>query len=272
MHWIEGRYSREMCERYNKFSEAYFTRPNAVKNCTHPKQKDKLMLQAILDEMSKEDPDGLLALVSNPVYCGVLDTLLGFFTIGSFTGHWIKPGGDRQMSHVDYPCHVGSGKFWEGKVSKLQKLTTRYQRNHVLPYYSIQTVMAVDAMDVSNGSTECIPFSTHLDDLDVLVHDEEYKAKLEPRFVNITLEQGDVFLFNRGLCHRGGKNISDQRRNAAIMQCVWLFGLQQEKIDADLVIGRLQDCDEWKKMTEEEKETFRLRLEKPFPVDITQHN
>lgn len=56
------------------------------------------------------------------------------------------------------------------------------------------------------------------------------------------------------------------------MQCVWLFGLQQEKIDADLVIGRLQDCDEWKKMTEEEKETFRLRLEKPFPVDITQHN
>ena len=30
-----------------------------------------------------------------------------------------------------------------------------YQLEHVLPYFSVQTVLAVDAMDASNGSTEC---------------------------------------------------------------------------------------------------------------------
>jgi hypothetical protein len=50
---------------------------------------------------------------------------------GACTGHWIEAKGDRQLSHVDYPMHVGSGPFWEHNVEKMKKYTTRYQVNHV---------------------------------------------------------------------------------------------------------------------------------------------
>ena len=59
-------------------------------------------------------------------------------------------------------------------------------------FYSCQAIIAADAMDKRNGSTQVVPFSTHLDELDVRVLDPAYAELLEPRFVNVTLEQGDV--------------------------------------------------------------------------------
>lgn len=55
-----------------------------------------------------------------------------------WTGHCIEPGGDRQKSHVDFPCHVRSGAFWEDDPDMLKQYFTSHQLNHVLPHFSVQ--------------------------------------------------------------------------------------------------------------------------------------
>ena len=75
------------------------------------------------------------------------------------TGHLITAGGDRQKSHVDYPVHVGSAAFWENSTEKFKNLTTNYQMNHILPYFSVQVLIATCYMDINNGSTEVVPCS-----------------------------------------------------------------------------------------------------------------
>ena len=73
-------------------------------------------------------------------------------------GHWIEPGGDRQKSHVDYPCHVRSGPFWEDDPSLLRKYFTAHQLNHVLPHFSVQALIASDKMGKFNGRVQlCVP-------------------------------------------------------------------------------------------------------------------
>ena len=47
----------------------------------------------------------------------------------------------------------------------LRRHFTRYQLEHVLPYFSVQSLVATDAMDSSNGSTEVIPGSHLLHDV-----------------------------------------------------------------------------------------------------------
>jgi ectoine hydroxylase-related dioxygenase (phytanoyl-CoA dioxygenase family) len=144
-------------------------------------------------------------------------------------------------------------------------LVTRYQVNHVLPFYSVQTLIASDAMDVSNGSTEVIPYSNQ-------IVDAEFYKSMEDKFMNVTLEQGDIFLFNRRLCHRGGKNLSEKRRNSAIMQCVWLFGIGQHDTDNINIVENVSKTDNYKNMTEMERERFHIRLKQPYPINTTNHN
>ena len=119
---------------------------------------------------------------------------------------------DRQKSHVDYPIHVGSADFWNNDINKVKSLTTNYQLNKILPYYSIQVLIASDAMSVKNGSTEIVPCSHRLENLDLNIHQEDIYNNFENLFINVELEQGDFLIFNRHLCHRGGKNISNKRR------------------------------------------------------------
>jgi hypothetical protein len=138
-------------------------------NFRHPKQKDKRLVNDLMERMCVDDPDLLVELLLNPTMTSVWDALLGFGKIGAATVHWIDPGGDRQTSHVDYPCHVQSGPCWKDDGNMLKRYFTSYQLEKVLPYFSVQTVVACDAMDQSNGSTECIPGSHLTPGLDVKV-------------------------------------------------------------------------------------------------------
>merc|ERR1719370_1713031 len=124
-------------------------------------------------------------------------------------------------------------------------------------------------MDVSNGSTEVVPCSHLMTNVDVALHNKEIYNCFEPHFMNVSLNQGDILIFNRGLCHRGGKNMSDKRRNSLIMQCVWLWGVGQEIIDLEKVLENLKRSENWKRMSEQEKEVFKLRLKAPYPLDTT---
>ena len=169
---------------------------------------------------------------------------------------------------VDYPMHVGSGPFWESDVNKLMQLTTRNQINNILPHFSIQLLIASDGMDINNGSTEIIPKSHRLSDIDVLIHDKNIYNELEAYFINVELKQGDFLIFNRRLVHRGGKNISSKRRNSLIMQCVWLWGVGQEIIEYNEVLKYLKECKEFGRLNEKEKQTFLTRLKAPYPADI----
>ena len=119
---------------------------------------------------AKNNPNLLVKILNNPSLTKVMDILLGFSKIGSCTGHWIEPGGDRQLSHVDYPVHIGSAPFWENSTYKFKKLTTRYQLNKIMPYFSVQALIATDAMDITNGSTEIVPCSHKIENLDLLIH------------------------------------------------------------------------------------------------------
>mmetsp|Transcript_7064 Transcript_7064/g.11655 ORF Transcript_7064/g.11655 Transcript_7064/m.11655 type:complete len:261 (-) Transcript_7064:156-938(-) len=255
-------------DEYNKWCEDFLEIAKLDGNCRHPKQPGKYLINDIVLRLAKDNASLLLKLINNPYLTLFCDVLLGFMKYGSCTAHWIEPGGDRQLSHVDYPMHVGSGPFWEASVGKMMELTTMNQINNILPYYSIQVLLASDRMGVYNGSTELIPGSHRIPNVDALVHDANIYKELEPHFINVDLEQGDFLIFNRRLVHRGGKNISNKRRNSLIMQCVWLWGVGQEIIEFDKVMQYVEQSEEFKKLSQAQKEKFLIRLQPPYPANI----
>ena len=110
-------------DEYNSFCERYIeTDAKHHSNCRHPKQKGKYVINNLMEALSEQNPDLLMELINNPVYNKIMDILLGVSCIGAFTTHWIEGKADRQLSHVDYPMHVGSGKFWEANVCILSGL------------------------------------------------------------------------------------------------------------------------------------------------------
>lgn len=164
-------------------------------NSRHPKQHDKLMINDVLERMSVDNPKLLMNLLAHDDLNRVLDSLIGFARFGAVTTHWMTPGGDRQKSHVDYPCHVQSGKFWESNPDLLERYFTPYQLNHLLPHFSVQTLIASDRMGQFNGSTEVIPGSHIIKDIDIRILGQEFYNNMEPKFINAELEQGDVLIF-----------------------------------------------------------------------------
>merc|ERR1711915_314741 len=81
------------------------------------------------------------------------------------------------------------------------------QMNQMLAEHSCQVLIACDAMDSSNGSTEVIPSSQKLEYSDLAIRKGSiFYEHLEESelFENVVLEQGDVLFFNWKLIHRGG--------------------------------------------------------------------
>lgn len=266
---IKNAYNDKTMDDYNKWCIQNLEEAKKDKNCKHPKQKDKWLINDVLGRMSESNPDLLMSLINNKYFTKYIDILLGFGKIGSCTCHRINPGGDRQLSHVDYPMHLGSGKFWENNPEKLKKLTTRYQMNYMLPNYSIQVLIAPQKMNKSNGSTELVLGSHKIPNLDLLLHNKKNYKQFEKHFINAELEKGDFLIFNRRLCHRGGKNISNHQRNSLIIQCVWLWGIGQEIIESSKIFNRLENNSEkYKKLSDDDKENLRLRLEFPYPKNV----
>ena len=265
---VKNVYTNKLMEEYNSWCEDMLEISKNDGNSIHPKQKDKFLINDVIGRMSLNNPNLLINLLGNKYFSFFIDVLLGFAKIGSCTTHWINPGGDRQKSHVDYPIHVGSGAFWENSVDKLKAVTTNYQLNKILPFYSVQVLVASDKMDKSNGSTEIIPGSHKIDNLDILLHDKEKYNSIENLFINAKLEKGDILIFNRRLCHRGGKNLSNKRRNSLIMQCVWLWGVGQEIIDSSKVIEKLEKSNNIKELSDKQKNDLFLRLYPPYPIDV----
>jgi ectoine hydroxylase-related dioxygenase (phytanoyl-CoA dioxygenase family) len=265
---LKNVFSPELMDEYNEWCIS--EKDNVLKshaNTHHPKQKDKFVINDVMERMSATKPELLLKLVNNPLVNQASDILLGYARYGAVTTHWLEAGGARQLSHTDYPCHVGSGKFWNNDPSLIDKYFTEHQLNHVLPHYSIQMLFASDKMDVSNGSTECIPGSHLIHDVDKKIFDPEFYRSIEDKFINTTLNKGDCFIFNRRLIHRGGWNKSDKRRNSLIMQKVWMFGLGQHKFDHALILNNVS-----KYLSESDRKAFELRLIQPYPINTTDHN
>jgi hypothetical protein len=265
---IKNAFDNDTMEQYNSWSEHFLEDAKQDGNARHPKQSGKYLINDILSRMSQSDPELLLKLINNSHLTSFTDILLGFSKIGSCTGHWIEPGGDRQLSHVDFPIHIGSSPFWKESVDFMKSIVTKDQINDILPSYSLQSLIASDKMDVTNGSTEIVPCSHLIDNLDVIIHNKDIYKQFEKHFVNVSLEQGDVLIFNRRLCHRGGKNISSKRRNSLITQHVWLWGIGQEVIDSISVIQNLEKTEIYNQMEQEEKEKLLLRLQHPYPKNV----
>lgn len=155
---LKGAYTPEIMERYNAWCIRHL---DSIKtNARHPKQWSKRLINDVMERMADDDPCLLAALVDNPRLTSAVDALLGFARFGAVTTHWSEPGGDRQQTHVDYPCHVKSGPFWENDPAKLQRMFTVPQLEHSLAHYSVQALIAADAMGEYNGSTEVIPGRT----------------------------------------------------------------------------------------------------------------
>eukprot|EP00038_Savillea_parva_P016583 m.17272 g.17272 ORF g.17272 m.17272 type:complete len:391 (-) comp3477_c0_seq2:305-1477(-) len=253
-------------DEYNAWCESHLDEvAKTHANSRHPKQKDKRIINDVMERMSTDRPDLFMTLLNNRDLNTALDALLGLARFGAVTCHWIEPGGDRQKSHVDYPCHVRSGPFWEDDPSLLRKYFTAHQLNHVLPHFSVQALIASDKMGKFNGSTEVVPGSHLIKDVDVKILDDGFYDRMEPEFVNAELNQGDVLLFNRRLVHRGGKNISSQRRNSLIMQAVYLFGVGQHLTDTTFVCANLTS--QLKALTPEQRKEFLLRICAPYPLN-----
>lgn len=261
-------YSTHQMNEFNLWCSSVLETAKNDINCTHPKQKDKWLINDLIKRLVDDQPSLLIDILFDNKLNQIMDIILGFGTFGSATGHWINPGGKRQLSHVDYPIHIGSGAFWEHSVNKLKRLSTQHQINHILPHFSFQLLIAADKMDVSNGSTEVVPCSHLLPDMDLIIHDPKTYSKFEEYFMNVSLEQGDLLIFNRRLCHRGGENISNFRRNALIIQSVYLWGVGQEIIDSSYIISKLEQNQKYLDLPESKKKDIKLRLQKPYPIDV----
>lgn len=266
---LKNVFDRSLMNTLNEWTECMLEDAKLDANCVHPKQKDKYLVNDVILRMASTKPNLLLKTVFDPTIMCAMDSLLGFSRIGSATMHWIQPGGDRQEAHVDYPIHVGSGAFWEGRVNKIMEIMTSYQIEHIMPYYSIQTLIACDSMDSSNGSTEVIPCSHRIKNMDLVVHCDSVKEALESKFVNVSLQKGDVLIFNRRLCHRGGANKSKARRNALIIQSVFLWGIGQEIIESSKVLQELTlKSSVYKSWSTSQKNRFINRIQPPYPINV----
>ena len=269
---IKGVYSDNIMTEYDNWCGEIYDEIKDDKNINHAIQKDKILFNNIIERMGQTNPKLLYTLLGHHKLNNILDNLLGFAKIGSCTGHKVLKGGDRQETHVDYPIHLNSGSFWkdDGGVSKVKKIITRYQLNYVLPYFSLQSLTAVCDMDENNGSTEVIPCSHKIPDIDIKLRDQKYREEIEKYFINVNLKKGDVLIFNRRLCHRGGRNESDKDRNALITQYVWSWGLGQEYIKYESFFDYLNGADEFNKLSEEDKELFKLRFKFEYPLDVSE--
>jgi hypothetical protein len=264
---IKNAYKEETMDKYNLWCEENLELCNKDSNSTHPKQSDKYLLNDVIGRMSDSNPDLLMDLINNEYFTNCID-ILGVPKIGSCTGHRINSQGDRQKSHVDYPAHIGSGKFWNNDINKFKNLTTKYHANFILPFFSAQVLLAPHKMNKENGSTEIVPCSHLLQDLDILIHDKKILDDFEKYFINVELEKGDMLIFSRGLCHRGGKNTSPDPRNSLIVQCVWWWGVGQEIIESSKVFERLEKSRKFNELEKDKKDRFKLRLDFPFPKNV----
>ena len=270
---LKNIFEPNIMNEYNNWCYEFFNNPdNKQINNTHPKQTDKMMINNIIEIMSVNNPELLLKLINNNSLNQVLDKLLGFSCFGSVSCHCIKPKGNRQLSHVDYPMHVGSGTFWENNPNLIDKYITEYQLNNILPYYSVQCLIASDAMSKHNGSTEIIPTSHLIPNIDKKIHNKDFYNSIDDKFINANLEQGDVLLFNRRLIHRGGHNLSNENRNSLIIQYVWLFGIPQHQNNYEKIYNNLISNNYFKNLNDDEKNTLLLRIKQPYPINTTIHN
>lgn len=265
---LKNVYSKSIMERYNQWCIEFKEIAKNDPNCIHPKHKHKFLINDICGRMGESNPELLITILKNKELTTTIDILLGFAKVGSMTGHWLEPGGDRQLSHVDYPIHLGSSKFWGNNLDKVMKYTTKFQINEMLTNYSLQVLIASDNMDVSNGSTEVVPFSHQIKNLDFRIHDKNIYNEFEKYFINTELQQGDILIFNRRLCHRGGKNISPNRRNSLIIQFVWLWGVGQEIIEYGKIKDKIEESEFFKMLSLKEQEELVLRLNPPYPNNI----
>jgi len=264
---IKNVFSHETMSKYNEFCYENFDDViENHKNCSHPKQNDKITINDLLERLSFQNPKLLCELINNKKLNKIIDTLLGFSVIGSMSCHNIKPGGNRQKTHVDYPLHVGSGKFWENNKELIDEYLTDYQINNILPYYSIQCLIASDKMGEFNGSTEVIVGSHLIKDVDKKVLDKDFSNSVENKFINVNLNKGDVLLFNRNLIHRGGHNKSNYNRNSCIIQYCWLFGVGQAERNHEYIFNNLEK--ELDKLNDDEKKKLKYRIKPPYPIDV----
>ena len=250
------------------------------KNFIHPTQKGKFLINDVLSRLAETNPLLLYQLLydSNGAFVlhWLVDVLLGFGKIGAAAAHWITPNSNnKQFSHVDFPLNINSSPFWGMSEERLRKFTTMTQMNLMLPHYSCQVLIATDSMNERNGSTEVIPCSQKISNIDLAItKGSKFYNKLEQTsfFQNVKLDQGDVLFFNRRLVHRGGANGSQKRRNALIMQYVWLWGVGQEILDVNVIVPKLIEIHQTLKPKDEKEpreafEDFLVRIQPPYPKD-----
>lgn len=259
---VKGLYSTDVMQRFNRWTEDMLEDAQKDINSRHPIQKDKILVNDLLNRMSATDPQLLLDILNKNELYHFSDILLGFTFIGSATAHYTLPNSNRQETHVDYPLHLNSSTFWGKDIEKMRRFTTKYQAEYILPRHSIQILIAPQKMDVSNGSTEVIPCSQRIPDIDLKVHDPVIRQELENRFKNVELDTGDVLFFNRRMVHRGGANISSDPRNSLILQCVHLWAIPQESYDYEKVKKSLFIHD----ITI--PDDFLLRLKQPYSKEV----
>lgn len=254
---VRNAYSTTLMNRFNRWCDKHYPEVERTHaNAIHPKQRDKRIINDVMERMAEDDPKMLQELLGNPVLNKLLDALIGFAKIGAATAHRINPGGAAQQTHVDYPCHVRSGKFWRDDPALLERYFTREQRAF-LKHFSVQTLIASTAMDSSNGATQFAPGSHLIPEIAIKVHDPDFVAEMEPRMIHARLEQGDVLIFSAQLLHRGGPNPSRAARDALIIQHVMLFGTQQHNAN-------------WSRIESAVSGDLRLRIHPPYPRDTTQ--
>jgi len=176
-----------------------------------------------LQKLCESSPDVFLRYFANEFIQAACEAWLGPNYQMTAQVNLVHPGGDAQQAHRDY--HLG---FQTAEVSALYPSLV----HELSPALTLQGAIAHCDMPIESGPTKLLPFSQAYLPGYAAWRREDFREIFEARYVQLSLNKGDVIFFSPAIFHGAGSNVSSNiHRMANLLQVSSAFGRAMETID-----------------------------------------
>ena len=176
-----------------------------------------------LQKLCESSPDVFLRYFANEPIQAACEAWLGPNYQMTAQVNLVHPGGDAQQAHRDY--HLG---FQTAEMSALYPSHV----HELSPALTLQGAIAHCDMPIESGPTKLLPFSQAYLPGYAAWRREDFREIFEARYVQLSLNKGDVIFFSPAIFHGAGSNVSSNiHRMANLLQVSSAFGRAMETID-----------------------------------------